>query len=207
MPFAARSFDGVISVEAAFHFPSRRTFFEEAFRVLRPGGVLTFSDVPVTRMPADAREALAGVAMLRLWGIQRRAAATPTQIDRRARLGRVRRHPLASRRRPCDRARVPTCVATARGRRGRRPRAVRSPDDAPAGAAALGSRDPRVPAGQRAEARPLIARYSPNTRRNEGSGTSPSDSTRSWKSCSENVEPSRSDSDVRARWISNIPVM
>jgi erythromycin 3''-O-methyltransferase len=80
MPFGARSFDGVISVEAAFHFPSRRTFFDEAFRVLRPGGVLTFSDVPVTRMPADAREALAGVAMLRLWGIHRRAAATPTQI-------------------------------------------------------------------------------------------------------------------------------
>jgi len=80
MPFAARSFDGVISVEAAFHFPSRRTFFDEAFRVLRPGGVLTFSDVPVMRMPSDAREVLAGIAMLRLWGIHRRAAATPSAI-------------------------------------------------------------------------------------------------------------------------------
>jgi SAM-dependent methyltransferase len=80
MPFAARSFDGLISVEAAFHFPSRRAFFDEAFRVLRPGGVLTFSDVPVTRMPASPREALAGVAMLRLWGIHREAAATPAAI-------------------------------------------------------------------------------------------------------------------------------
>jgi SAM-dependent methyltransferase len=80
MPFAAKRFDGVISVEAAFHFPSRRAFFDEAFRVLRPGGVLSFSDVPVTRMPSDPREALAGLAMLRLWGIRRRAAATPAQV-------------------------------------------------------------------------------------------------------------------------------
>ena len=80
MPFGARRFDGVISVEAAFHFPSRRTFFDEAFRVLRPGGVLTFSDVPIMRWPSSPREAVAGVAMLRLWGIRRRAAATPAQI-------------------------------------------------------------------------------------------------------------------------------
>ena len=81
MPFPAVRFDGVISVEAAFHFPSRRAFFAEAFRVLRPGGVLTFSDVPVRRLPTSPREALAGVAMLRLWGIRRRAAATPAQIE------------------------------------------------------------------------------------------------------------------------------
>ena len=81
MPFPAAGFDGVISVEAAFHFPSRASFFAEAFRVLRPGGVLTFSDVPVRRFPTAPREALAGVAMLRLWGIRRRAAATPAQIE------------------------------------------------------------------------------------------------------------------------------
>ena len=70
----------MISVEAAFHFPSRASFFAEAFRVLRPGGVLTFSDVPVRRLPTSPREAVAGVAMLRLWGVRRQAAATPTQI-------------------------------------------------------------------------------------------------------------------------------
>jgi SAM-dependent methyltransferase len=82
MPFAAERFDGVISVEAAFHFPSRPLFFAEAFRVLRPGGVLTFSDVPVLRFPATPREMIAGLAMLRLWGIRAQAAATPLEIER-----------------------------------------------------------------------------------------------------------------------------
>ena len=81
MPFAPESFDGVISVEAAFHFPSRAMFFAEAFRVLRPGGVLTISDVPVLRFPATPSEMLAGLAMLRLWGIRAHAAATPFEIE------------------------------------------------------------------------------------------------------------------------------
>jgi len=81
MPFARGTFDGVISVEAAFHFPSRAAFFDEAFRVLRPGGTLTISDVPVLRLPSTPREAIAGVAMLRLWGIRRLAAALPAEIE------------------------------------------------------------------------------------------------------------------------------
>jgi SAM-dependent methyltransferase len=81
MPFASESFDGVISVEAAFHFPSRPMFFAEAFRVLRPGGVLTISDVPVLRFPTSPREVLAGLAMLRLWGMRAHAAATPFEIE------------------------------------------------------------------------------------------------------------------------------
>jgi SAM-dependent methyltransferase len=85
MPFPAGTFDGVISVEAAFHFPSRAAFFAEAFRVLRPGGVLTISDVPVRRFPSSPREIVAGVAMLRLWGIRAAAAATATEIEAQCR--------------------------------------------------------------------------------------------------------------------------
>src|SRR5262249_25410224 len=43
LPVASAAADGVISVEAAFHFSSRTAFFEECYRVLRPGGVLSIS--------------------------------------------------------------------------------------------------------------------------------------------------------------------
>jgi SAM-dependent methyltransferase len=80
LPFADTSFDGVISVEAAFHFASRERFFVEAFRVLRPGGVLTMSDVPTLRYPRGPREAVAAAAMLRAWGLRTSAAAGPGRI-------------------------------------------------------------------------------------------------------------------------------
>ena len=80
LPFADGSFDGVISVEAAFHFRSRAAFFAEALRVLRPGGAVSMSDVPTVRYPRGVREALAAVAMLRAWGLRTSAAASPDRI-------------------------------------------------------------------------------------------------------------------------------
>jgi erythromycin 3''-O-methyltransferase len=80
LPFADEAFDGVISVEAAFHFASRETFFREAFRVLRPGGALTMSDVATLRYPRGARELVAAAAMLRAWGLRSGAAAAPGEI-------------------------------------------------------------------------------------------------------------------------------
>lgn len=69
LPFADARFDGVISVEAAFHFPSRAAFLAEARRVLRPGGTLTFSDVSVERRPREPLAVLAGLTSLRFWGL------------------------------------------------------------------------------------------------------------------------------------------
>jgi SAM-dependent methyltransferase len=80
IPLADESVDGVISVEAAFHFASRARFFAEALRVLRPGGVLTMSDIPTSRRPRTPGELVAGVTLLRLWGLNAQASATSDRI-------------------------------------------------------------------------------------------------------------------------------
>ena len=47
LAFRDASFDGIQSIEAAFHFAPRGRFFEEARRVLRPGGSLVLTDMLV----------------------------------------------------------------------------------------------------------------------------------------------------------------
>jgi len=85
LPIADGTVDGVISVEAAFHFRSRRAFFDECYRVLRPGGVLSTSDISVQRWPAGPAELLAGLTQLRVFGLRPSMAMTAAQIAAAAR--------------------------------------------------------------------------------------------------------------------------
>jgi SAM-dependent methyltransferase len=85
LPLRDASVDGVISVEAAFHFPSRAAFFAEGVRVLRPGGVLTMSDIPTQRLPRGPGELVSALTQLRVWGLGAHAAATAEEIAATAR--------------------------------------------------------------------------------------------------------------------------
>jgi SAM-dependent methyltransferase len=64
LPVASGSLDHVLAVECIFHFPSRKAFFQEVARVLRPGGTLALSDFVLTQgaLPAVVgRMAPAGI--------------------------------------------------------------------------------------------------------------------------------------------------
>jgi SAM-dependent methyltransferase len=85
LPIGDGKADGIISVEAAFHFRSRSAFFEECYRVLGPGGVLSISDIAVQRLPRSPAELSAGLTQLRVFGMRRNAAMTAREITDAAR--------------------------------------------------------------------------------------------------------------------------
>lgn len=67
LPLEAGSVDKVVALESAFHFDTRERFFEEAARVLKPGGILATADC----MPfvGEKPSGLANRLGWRRWGV------------------------------------------------------------------------------------------------------------------------------------------
>jgi SAM-dependent methyltransferase len=63
LPFPDQSFDAVINIDSAFHYPHFPRFLAEVVRVLRPGGHFLYVDMRPREQRADWEAALAGTPM------------------------------------------------------------------------------------------------------------------------------------------------
>lgn len=83
LPFDNNSLDTILAVECIFHFPSRELFFQEAKRVLRPGGYLGICDFVSTPIFKTLQQVLAKFTNPMISGTFGRADSCVTLSDYR----------------------------------------------------------------------------------------------------------------------------
>ncbi len=69
LPFPDASFTHLLSIEAVEFCNTREDFFKEAFRVLKSGGVLAFSDYALARQPKNVVDRFIIMAVRRIWKV------------------------------------------------------------------------------------------------------------------------------------------
>ena len=69
LPFENDSFTHVLSIEAPEHFETREDFFKEAYRVLKPGGMLAICDYSLGKKPKGLYDKFLVKAAQRLWHV------------------------------------------------------------------------------------------------------------------------------------------
>ncbi|HEB10666.1 MAG TPA: class I SAM-dependent methyltransferase [Spirochaetales bacterium] len=67
LPFERNSFTHVLAIEGSQHFNTREDFFREAFRVLKPKGVIALADFTITRPPRSLLEKIVVRAAQHFW--------------------------------------------------------------------------------------------------------------------------------------------
>lgn len=88
IPFPDGYFSNVMSIEAPEHFDTRQMFFEESYRVLKPGGVIGIADYTLKREPRNFIEKAVLGAVVSLWKVpQDNVYSTETYRQRLAKVG------------------------------------------------------------------------------------------------------------------------
>lgn len=69
VPFPDQNFTNVMSIEAPEHFNTRQKFLQEAYRVLKPGGIIGLADYTLKRPPKNIIEKFVVDFARRMWKV------------------------------------------------------------------------------------------------------------------------------------------